>query len=121
MVSLVRIQSPRPCAQKQELAMPSVRIYRPGKTAMQSGRGNTHEWVVEFEPGARWQEPLMGWTAAADTLNQVRLTFATREEAVGYAEKHGLMYTVEEPKERTIKAKAYADNFRFDRFKPWTH
>jgi hypothetical protein len=88
---------------------------------MQSGRGLTKEWVVEFEPGARQPEPLMGWTSSDDTLAQVRLSFATKEEAVAYADKHGLIYALEEPQERRIKPKAYADNFRFDRLRPWTH
>lgn len=99
----------------------TVRIYKPTKTAMQSGRGSTHEWVLEFEPGARRPEPLMGWTSSDDTLAQVRLSFATKEEAVAYADKHGLVYALEEPQERRIKPKAYADNFRFDRLRPWTH
>lgn len=99
----------------------TVRIYRPAKTAMQSGRGLTHDWVLEFEPGARRPEPLMGWSSADDTLNQVTLRFPTKEEAVAYATKHGLMYVLEEPQDRRIKPKAYADNFRFDRLRPWTH
>ena len=99
----------------------TVRIYKPAKTAMQSGRGLTHEWVLEFEPGARRPEPLMGWTSSADTLAQVQLPFPGKEEAVAYAEKHGLIYALEEPQERRIKPKAYADNFRFDRSRPWTH
>jgi hypothetical protein len=99
----------------------TVRIYRPAKTAMQSGRGLTHDWVLEFEPGARRPDPLMGWSSADDTLNQVMLRFPTKEEAVAYATRHGLMYVLEEPRDRRIKPKAYADNFRFDRLRPWTH
>ena len=98
-----------------------VRIYRPAKTAMQSGRGNTRKWVLEFPPGARRPEPLMGWTSSADTRGQVRLRFDTKEDAIAHAETHGLMYRVVEPQERTIRRKAYADNFAFDRHRPWTH
>ncbi len=99
-----------------------VRIHRKVKTAMQSGRANTDRWVVEFEPEARRRvEPLMGWTSSADTKSQVRLWFDTQEEAVAYAKKHGLMYTLQIPHDRRIKPKAYADNFRFDRLGQWTH
>ncbi len=102
--------------------MPSVRIYRPAKTAMQSGRGKTHEWVIEFEPGAAFSaDALMGWTSGRDTRNQVRLTFETREAAVAFAEKHGLDYTVETPRDRATKPKSYADNFRAGRHGNWTH
>jgi hypothetical protein len=99
-----------------------VRIYQPAKTAMQSGRGKTQQWMIEFEPGrAKGPEPLMGWTGGGDTKDQVRLAFDTREEAIAYAEKHGYSYTLVAAQDRRIRPKAYADNFRFDRQKPWTH
>ena len=99
-----------------------VRIYREAKTAMQSGRANSRRWVVEFEPEApRRVEPLMGWTSSADTKGQVRLTFDSREEAVAFARKNAYMYSLEEPRERKVRPKAYADNFRFERLGNWTH
>ncbi|MDJ0607816.1 MAG: ETC complex I subunit [Kiloniellales bacterium] len=99
-----------------------VRIYQPPKTAMQSGQGNTKKWVMEFEPeSARRVEPLMGWTSSRDTKGQVRLRFDTADEAVAYARKHGLMYTLERPHERKHRPKAYADNFRYGRLGRWTH
>ena len=98
-----------------------VRIYRPVKTAMQSGRARTDRWVLEFEPGAREVEPLMGWTSSGDTRRQLRLRFDSKEEAVAYAQKHGLMYTLEEPQDREIRARAYADNFAYSRLGRWTH
>ena len=98
-----------------------VRIFRPAKTAMQSGTGNTRDWVIEPAPSPKEIDPLMGWTSSRDTMQQVKLTFATREEAVAYAEKQGWMYTVEEPKERAIRPKAYADNFAYTRVGRWTH
>ena len=99
-----------------------VRIYRQAKTAMQSGRANTDRWVVEFEPESRREvEPLMGWTSSADTRAQLRLRFDSQEDAVAYANKHGLMYTLEQPRNRRIQPKAYADNFKVDRLLRWTH
>jgi NADH dehydrogenase ubiquinone Fe-S protein 4 len=96
--------------------MARARIYRPAKTAMQSGRAGTQCWVLEFEPATpREPDPLMGWSSARDTLNQVRLKFATLEEAKAFAEKKGVDYLVEEPQERSFKPKSYADNFRYDR------
>ena len=99
-----------------------ARIYQPAKTAMQSGRALTRKWVLEFEPKSAPQiEPLMGWTSSGDMLQQVRLEFDTREEAVAYAEKHGIAFQVFEPHESKVRARAYSDNFRFDRKEPWTH
>jgi hypothetical protein len=96
--------------------MATARIFRPAKTAMQSGRAGTRRWVLEYEPATpREPDPLMGWASARDTLNQVRLRFATLEEAKQFAEKKGLAYTVVEPHERSFKPKSYADNFRYER------
>jgi hypothetical protein len=99
-----------------------ARIYLPAKTAMQSGKANTREWVLEFEPSsARLSDPLMGWTVSTDMNGQVRLMFDTREEAVAYAQRHGIAFEVLTPKAAKKIVKAYADNFAFTRREPWTH
>jgi len=80
---------------------------------MQSGHGRTREWVLEFEPETpRRPEPLMGWTSSADTLNQIRLSFDTREDAVAYAQREGLQYTVAPEHKRRVRPRNYADNFK---------
>jgi hypothetical protein len=99
-----------------------ARIYRPAKTAMQSGRANTKEWTLEFEPeSARLPDPLMGWAQSRDMNGQVRLQFDTREEAVAYAQTHGIAFRVLDAKPVKRILKAYADNFSFNRKQPWTH
>jgi len=99
-----------------------VRIYQPAKTAMQSGRGGTREWIMEFEPEAgRGMDPLMGWTSSRDTRGQVRMAFDTMEEAVAHAERQGYAYTVQAPRARAARPKSYSDNFRYDRIGRWTH
>jgi hypothetical protein len=95
--------------------MTEVCIFKPTKTAMQSGRGNTEDWLLEFEPGVKITDPLMGWVGSADTRGQLRLRFGTRDEAVAFAKKHGLSYRVQEPKPRRIRPKSYAENFSFRR------
>ena len=93
-----------------------VRIYRPARTAMQSGEANSKNWVVEFEPtAAQSVDPLMGWTSSPDTRRQVSLTFPSKEEAVAYAESQGYAYDVVEPKARALRPKSYAANFDFRR------
>jgi hypothetical protein len=93
-----------------------ARIYQPTKTAMQSGQGNTKQWVLEFEPEEKkLTEPLMGWIGSGDMRGQLRLRFPTKDDAVAYAVRRGIPYTVVEPKHRRIKPKSYADNFRYDR------
>lgn len=90
----------------------SVRIYRPAKTAMQSGRANSKRWLLEFDPvDPQEADPLMGWAGSHDTDRQLKLWFATQEEAVAFADHKGLVYRLEEPHPRTVVPKSYADNF----------
>ena len=100
----------------------SVVIFKPSKTAMQSGKARTKGWVLEHkQTSARKPDPLMGWSSANDTTNQVRLSFETKEEAIAYAERHSLEYTVQAPRAVKPKLKAYADNFSYTRNGSWTH
>ena len=99
-----------------------ARIFRPAKTAMQSGKANTKEWVLEFAPAsARVSDPLMGWTVSTDMNGQVRMLFDTRDEAVAYAQRHGIAFELLPEKEVKRIVKAYADNFAYTRREPWTH
>jgi len=99
-----------------------ARIYKPTRTAMQSGQANTKQWRLDFEPESpRDIEPLMGWTSSGDMKQQLRLRFDTKEEAINYCERHGIPYQVFEPHEPVAKKIAYADNFAFRRSEPWTH
>ncbi len=99
-----------------------ARIYKPAKTAMQSGNAKTKNWILEHEPAsARSVEPLMGWTSSADTKAQVRLKFASKDEAVAYAKRNGIAFRVIEPKPRKSVRKSYADNYRYGRIGTWTH
>ncbi|HEY3694210.1 ETC complex I subunit [Phenylobacterium sp.] len=99
-----------------------ARIYRPARTAMQSGKAKTKDWVLEFEPASALRsDPLMGWTQSSDMNGQVVLSFDTREEAVRYAQAHGLAFQLVDSKPAKRIIKAYSDNFAFGRKVPWTH
>jgi hypothetical protein len=99
----------------------TARIFKPARNAMQQGMA-PRDWVLEFERDQpRVIEPLMGWTSSADTRAQVRLSFATKEEAVAFATRHGIAFRLEEPQKTALRAKSYADNFRFGRSDRWTH
>jgi hypothetical protein len=100
----------------------TARIYRPARTAMQSGDGKTQRWLLEFAPEqARTIDPLMGWTSSGDMRQQIKLWFDSKEEALAYAGRNGLAAQVEEPKEPKRRTISYSDNFRFTRVAPWTH
>jgi len=99
-----------------------ARIFKPSRTAMQSGTRKTRRWRLEFESQRPPEvDPLMGWTSSTDTTRQVRLDFPSREDAIAYAERHGIEYRVEDERTKREKRIAYADNFRSDRAGPWTH
>src|SRR5215475_7906064 len=96
--------------------MAVARIYKPARTAMQSGTANTKEWLLEFEPEqSREVEPLMGWTSSGDMRQQVRLRFDTAEEAVAYCERHGIPYQVFDTMPAARRTISYSDNFSFKR------
>ncbi|MEP0323471.1 ETC complex I subunit [Bauldia litoralis] len=99
-----------------------ARIFRPAKTAMQSGTAQTDRWILDYEPEVPLKvDPLMGYTSSSDMRRQIHLEFDTREEAVAYAERNGIPYRVSETHERSLRLQSYADNFRYDRAQPWTH
>ena len=99
-----------------------ARIYKPAKSATQSGLARTKQWLLVFEQDKpREIEPLMGWTSSGDTRQQLRLLFDTKEEAIAYAEREGVAYRVEEPQEVKRRMASYSDNFKFNRVGPWTH
>ena len=89
-----------------------ARIYKPAKTAMQSGTAKTKDWILDYEPEEpRDIEPLMGWTASGDMLQQVRLRFDSAEEAIAFCKRYEILYQVFHPKPDTPRIIPYADNF----------
>ncbi|KAF2494202.1 hypothetical protein BU16DRAFT_512579 [Lophium mytilinum] len=97
-----------------DLQARTVRIYRPAKSATQSGDWHSHHWVMDWDPlpkGHRWENPLMGWQSSADFMQGYSLNFKSKEDAVAFANKQGYEYFVQEPNERKFVPKAYANNF----------
>ena len=76
---------------------------------------------VRGDPAAKRVDPLTGWTQSTDMNGQVRLSFETRDEAIAYAQRHGIAFQLFEPKEPKPIIKAYADNFASNRKQSWTH
>ena len=91
--------------------MKKAKIYIPTKSAMQSGRGKTKKWLLEFETRDPKTNTLMGWETSDDTLNEIKLEFSTKEKAIEYAESNDISYKVIEPKKKEFVIKSYADNF----------
>ena len=104
----------------------NAKIYKPSKTAMQSGRkvkiSRGCEWVLTYaRQSAATPDRLMGWQSSSDTARQIRMYFPDLESAIAYAASHDIDYVVQQPKSRRVQRKAYADNFAFSRNGAWTH
>ena len=91
--------------------MKKAKIYIPNKSPMQSGRGKSYKWTLEFETRDPTRNPLMGWESSNDTLSELNLEFSTKELAIEYAKKNKIKFEIIEPKKRKIVKKSYADNF----------
>ena len=91
--------------------MRKAKIYKPTKSAMQSGIGNTKKWILEFETLDNGINPLMGWETSKDTMSEVKLEFLSKEEATDFAKKNNIDYYVVEPQNRKVIKKSYSDNF----------
>ena len=91
--------------------MKKAKIYKPTKTAMQSGIAKTKIWVLEYIVEKTGINPLMGWESSKNTLSELKLKFSSKENAIKYAKKNKINYEVVEPKKRKITKKSYADNF----------
>tara|TARA_B110000438_G_scaffold253444_1_gene259056 strand:+ start:321 stop:602 length:282 start_codon:yes stop_codon:yes gene_type:complete len=91
--------------------MKKAKIYKPTKTAMQSGLGKLDKWLLEFKTRDTGINPLMGWETSTDTLSELKLEFSTKEFAIEYAKKNKIEYDLVETNERRIVKKSYSDNF----------
>lgn len=94
--------------------MSKAKIYKPCRSQMQSGKKNTKKWVLEFLPKkSKFIEPIMGWIGGQDMVaNEVKLTFATKEQAENYAKKNQLEYIIQSPEDSSMNIKSYVGNFK---------
>ena len=88
-----------------------AKLYKPSKTAMQSGTRKYDKWVLEYITDDPGRNPLMGWESSTDTYTELKLEFKSREVAINYAKRNNIDYELIEPKNRKLLKKSYADNF----------
>ena len=99
-----------------------VVIYKPTKSAMQSGLATNKFWILKYISYSKTNlDPLMGWSGSDDTSKQINLKFNSKEEAIDYAEFHSLKFRILDYNTKKIKPKSYADNFDFKRKGLWSH
>ncbi len=91
--------------------MKKAKIYKPAKTAMQSGLRNRKNWVLEYDTLNNGVDPLMGWETSKDTFSEIKLEFYTKEQALSYAKKNNINYYLIEPEKNKFVKKSYSNNF----------
>jgi hypothetical protein len=91
--------------------MQKAKIYKPTKTAMQSGLGKLDKWLLEFKTKDTDISPLMGWESSTDTLSELKLEFSSKELAIEYAKKNKIKYDLIENNKKKVVKKSYSDNF----------
>ncbi len=90
-----------------------AKIFKPSKTAMQSGRAKYNKWVLKFiDQKNQIKDTMMGWNGGSSTVSQIELKFTSKEEAINYANKNNIDYEVLETSDRKVISKSYADNFK---------
>ena len=91
--------------------MKRAKIYKPTRTAMQSGKRGTKNWLLEFDTLDTGINPLTGWETSKDTMSEVKLKFSNKEEAINYAKNNNIDYYVVKSQKSKIIIKSYSDNF----------
>ena len=94
--------------------MRRAKIYKPTKTAMQSGKRASKKWLLEFETLNSGISPLMGWESSKDIMSEVKIEFETKDQAINFAKKNNINYYIVEPQKHKIIKKSYSDNFTKD-------
>ena len=89
--------------------MKKAKIYRPNKSAMQSGLGKSDKWILEFETKDPTKNPLMGWESSSDTYTELKLILSLKN-LQSIIKKKKLIMKLLNQKRKTVK-KSYADNF----------
>ena len=64
-----------------------AKIYKPAKTAMQSGRAKYNKWILKISDSKnQTKDTMMGWNGGSNTSSQIQLQFKTKNPLVLVAE-----------------------------------
>lgn len=89
------------------------KIFKPSKSAMQSGLNNTKYWCIEpIDKSKKRIYKNFGISFVSNAESQIRLFFDDLKSAVNYAKSINMDYEIKQYKERKILKKSYAENFK---------
>ena len=90
-----------------------AKIYKPSKTAMQSGRSKFNKWILKISDSKNQiRDTMTGWNGGSNTSSQIQLKFKSKEDAIHYAKSNNMDYEALETSVRKVISKSYADNFK---------
>ena len=81
----------------------------------ENGGARLKQWQLSFDRQTPLRaDPLTGWAGGGgDTrADQVRLQFASPEDAVAYCERYGLAFEIVPDPPKKLQLQSYADNFK---------
>ena len=90
----------------------TVTIYKPSKSATQAGRFKTKQWLLEYPPSKKETNPVTGWIGSDTTIQHLKLSFETKEQAIDFAKQKKLDFQVIEPNAEKAPTRKYEDNFK---------
>lgn len=87
-------------------------IYKPTKSAMQSGLNNTKKWcLTNTDINETYINSRFCWVGSSNPEKQVKLYFIDLESAKNFANKNNYDYEVIKPNETNFIKKSYSENF----------
>jgi len=92
----------------------TVIIEKLAKPSGQQGWGNSRDWILKFQTADAWVNPLMGWAATRDPVNNLSLSFPTSNAAIQFAKANGFKYILDEDTHNLAQSKqTYASKFLY--------
>ena len=77
----------------------TIKIYKPAKTAMQSGLGKTKKWLAEYISEVDTvKDSLMGWNSSLDTQSQIKVFLIRKNKLLFGLKKIIINFTLKNQK-----------------------
>ena len=93
-------------------------IFKPTKSAMQSGYNNSRKWCLSNNDiNESFISSKFCWNGSSNPEKQIKLFFDDLESAINFAKKNKYDYEVQMPNKRSLIKKSYAENFFEERLK----
>ena len=87
-------------------------IFKPTKSAMQSGYCNSRKWCLANNYiNESFISSKFCWNGSSNPEKHIKLFFDDLESAINFAKKNKYDYEVQMPNKRSLIKKSYAENF----------